>query len=283
MKLQKYFSPKRFINCLKYDLYLNGKTYVLALVVLFIILFIVDLLNLNDLAARLEYQTNYFPKIDSKFNVNITFFDRYYRPIFIFFLISGLVISAGTSFSALRSSTNSISYLLLPASILEKYVVHFLLRIVVFTALFFLLYWFTFKCAYVFYGFIEPVSETVKNYGILSVFKLLKNTSEVYLISLAITMCTLFAFAGATYFKKFAIFKSIFVFALVVVFMFLLMVMLSHLFYDHATNEIFAVKLTSYMVYEDVTEKDVFFRVLFIGISLILLPLAYFNLKEREA
>jgi hypothetical protein len=201
----------------------------------------------------------------------------------MFFLISGLVISAGTSFSALRSKTNSVSYLLLPASILEKYLVQFLVRIVAFTILFFLLYWFTFKCTYLFYGFFEPVSETVKNYDVMFVFQKVRDKSDLYFTVFAITTCTLFAFAGATYFKKFAVFKSVFAFGLMAFFIFLLFVTLSHIFYDHSSRELFAVKLQSYYVYGDVRDRDVFFTVLFVGINLILLPLAYFNLKEREA
>ena len=278
MNLQKYFSAKRFVNCLKYDLALNGKIYVLAIVVLFIILFIFDLLNLNALADRIEYQAKY-PQLNTNFKINTYFYNAYYQPIFIFFFISGLVISAGTTFSALRSSSKSISYILLPASILEKYLVQFLVRIVALSVLLFLLYWFTFKCAYLFYGIFEPVSETVKNYDILSVIKEVKLKSDLYVTCLAITMCSLFAFAGATYFKKFAIFKSVFTFGLITVFLFLLMVILSHIFYVHTSNELFSVKLLALPV----NYKNNYFIALFTGISLIMLLLAYFNLKEREA
>ena len=130
MGFQKHFSARRFYKYVKYDLTLNGKTYLLALVGLVVILFIVDVFTLNTASPRINFNRGY------------------YTPIFVFFLILSSVIAAGTAFSALRSSKSSINYLLIPVSNFEKFAVQFLIRIVGLVLLFLPLYWLTFKLAY---------------------------------------------------------------------------------------------------------------------------------------
>jgi len=278
MSLQKYFSAKRFYKCLKYDLVLNGKTYFFTLIGLMVVLLIINLINLNSFDNFYSFSSN------SKYiNFDTYFFKSYYRPVFIFFIIFGAILSAGTSFSALRSSNKSINYLLLPASILEKFLVQFLIRIPVFVMLFIPIYWLNFKFSYNFYSLFDTVSETVKSYGLLSPFQP-KNMDHIdlCLIVIAAVMSSLFAFVGATYFKKYALFKSVLTFALTALFMFLLMVLFSHLFYEHHANEFFQIKLKMFPVYENFNSIEIYTITLFTGLSIFLLPLAYFKLKERE-
>jgi hypothetical protein len=265
MGLQKHFSASRFYKYLKYDLTLNGKTYLLAVVGLFVVLFIVDVFTLSTASPRINFNRNY------------------YTPIFVFFLVLIGVVSAGTAFSGLRSTKTSINYLLIPVSSFEKYVVQFLIRIVGFVLLFLPLYWLTFKLACSFYSLFGMVSENVESYNLLSPFQWQENNVEVYfLVSLASGL-VLFAFCGATYFKKQALLKSILTFALLTLAWFLLMVTLSHMFYDHNSKQFLEIKLRSYKIYKGIQNTQMYAVILFAGLSLFLLPLAYFKLKEREA
>ena len=147
MNLQKHFSPKRFYKCLKYDLVLNGKIYLFSIIGLMVVLMIINLINLNSFS---DFYSNNFNR--NNINFDNFFLKSYYRPLFLFFIISGIILSAGTSFPALRSSNNSINYLLLPASTLEKFLVQFLIRILAFVLLFIPIYWLIFKFTYNFYG-----------------------------------------------------------------------------------------------------------------------------------
>lgn len=265
MGFQKHFSARRFYKYVKYDLTLNGKTYLLALLGLVVILFIVDVFTLNTASPRINFNRGY------------------YTPIFVFFLILSSVIAAGTAFSALRSSKSSINYLLIPVSNFEKFAVQFLIRIVGLVLLFLPLYWLTFKLAYSFYNLFAVVSENVESYNLLSPFQWQINRVDIYILVSITSGSMLFAFCGAAYFKKQALFKTILTFALLVLAWFLLMVTLSHMFYDHNSKQFFEIKLRSYKVQELFYNTQIYATILFAGLSLFLLPLAYFKLKEREA
>lgn len=287
MMIKKYFSSQRFYQYLKYDLVLNGKTYLFTLLGLCIVLFFINTFNLINFNDQIQYIDNH--KIDSVYSVNITFFKNSYLPVFMTSLLIGLLVSAGTSFPALRSNKKSVHYLLLPVSNLEKYVAQFLIRIVAFVLLYFILFWSIFKISYLFFEIFEPISNTLKNYTILdpltiydkyAVFNV--DDSDYYMFIFMFLFVTLFAFAGASYFKKYALFKTIFAFAIAAFSVFLLLVLCSHLFYAHGENEFFEIKLRSHDVFKDVSNKEIYFLALLSGISLLLAPLAYFNLKERE-
>ncbi|WP_298765441.1 hypothetical protein [uncultured Polaribacter sp.] len=289
MTTKKYFSSQRFYLYLKYDLALNGKTYLFTLLGLCIVLFFINTFNLIDYTKQIQYIDNH--KIDSVYNVNITFFKKSYLPPFLISLFIGILVSAGTAFPALGSNKKSLHYLLLPVSNLEKFVAQFLIRIVAFVLLYFILFWSIFKVSYLFFEIFEPISNTLKNYTILdpltiyhkykyAVFNV-KSIHYYIFISLFLFV-TFFAFAGASYFKKYALFKTVFAFAIIAFSVFLLQLLCSHIFYAHGENEFFELKLTKHFVSKRVTNHDLYYLVLFSGISLFLAPLAYFNLKERE-
>ena len=107
MNLQKHFSPKRFYKCLKYDLVLNGKIYLFSIIGLMVVLMIINLINLNSFN---NFYSNNFNRNNFNIDFENYFFRSYYAPLFIFFIIFGTILSAGTSFPALRSSNNSINY-----------------------------------------------------------------------------------------------------------------------------------------------------------------------------
>jgi len=287
MMIKKYFSSQRFYQYLKYDLVLNGKTYLFALIGLCIVLFFINTFNLINFNDRIRFLEHH--KIDSVYSVNITFFKNSYLPVFMTSLLIGLLVSAGTAFSALRSNKNSVHYLLLPVSNLEKFVAQFLIRIVAFVLLYFILFWSIFKVSYLFFEIFEPISNTLKNYHILDPliiydkYAVFNVTSGAYYTFMSFLLfVTFFAFAGASFFKKYALFKTIFAFAITAFSVFLLFVMFSHFFYSHGENEFFEIKLTSHDISKDVSNKNTYLLALFSGISILLAPLAYFNLKERE-
>ncbi len=291
MNLKKYFSVQRFYQYLKYDLVLNGKTYLFTLIGLCIVLFVVDLFNLFnlfDFYDKSKYQV--VPFASKEYNVNISFFKKDYLPVFMVCLLIGLLISGGTAFSALRNSKNSATYLLLPVSNLEKYLVQFLLRIVAFTLLYFVLFWLIFKSAYLFFEFFEPLSNTIKNYDILDPLFIYQKYPyifevdyfEYFMFITIFLFVAIFSFAGASFYKKYALFKTIFTFAILAFTVFLLLVGFSHLFYTHGENDFFQIKCMTYDLSKDFSNKDFYLLTLFSGFSLLLLPLAYFNLKERE-
>lgn len=265
MRLQKYFKVNRFYKYLKYDLTLNGRIYLLALAGLVVMLFIVDVFTLNTASLRINFNRGY------------------YGPIFVFLLILTGVISAGTAFSGLRSSKTSIHYLLVPVSNFEKFVVQFLIRVVGFVLLFLPLYWLTFKLAHSFYSLFGDVAENVESYNLLSPFQWQKTNMDIFIFVSIASGLILFAFCGAAYFKRLALFKTMLTYATLALAWFLLMLTFSHLFFAHAANEFFALNYITYRVQKGISNDDIYTVILFAGASLFLLPLAFFKLKEREA
>lgn len=264
MGLQKQFSASRFNKCLQYDLRLHGKTYLFFAIGLAIVLFAIDFFTLATASQRVDFK------------------ESYYIPIFTFLLVISSILSSGTSFPAFRSSNNSINYLLLPASNLEKFLVQFIIRILVLASVFLLLYWLIFKMAYGFYiHFTWKRQLVLPSFGLLSPFDSIKNTSLNFAaLALFVLNINLFAFAGSIYFKSYALFKSILISALFIGGILLLIVVCSHLFFSEYTQDFF----DAYSVRHDIYGIDnnlLYLIVLQTGVSLFLIPLAYFKLKEK--
>lgn len=265
MNLKTHFSLNRFSKYLKYDLVLNGKTYLFSIVGLILVLICIQFFMLSTVNYRVNFKT------------------QYYTPIFFLTLISGLIISVGTSFPSLRTSQKSINYLLLPASNIEKILVQGFFRIVVFIVLFIPLYWLCFKFAYGLYGLLEWDNFLeVAPIGLFefSTKKLL--VLDVLAIIFTIISFASFLFAGAVYFKKYAVFKTVLVFAILIFVWFLLMVLFTHLFYPSRTQEFFSIHVDSYKLNKGLYNNQLFTYIFGMGASLFLFPLAYFKFKEKE-
>lgn len=265
MKLKDHFSVNRFYKYLKYDLVLNGKTYLFVMIGLVLALVFIHFFTLSTASNRVDFKTSY------------------YIPIFFFTFIIGLVVSGGTSFPALRSSQHSINFLLLPVSNLEKFIVQFLFRVLFFILLFVPLYWITFNIAYGIYGLFEWTNFIyLEPFELFSVFSEITTTLDKLATVFSIISLAAFAFAGATYFKKYAFFKTILAFSLLIFCSFLLMVLFSHIFFPSNSRDVFEVKIENYYINKDLNNEQLFMYIFGMASSLFLLPLAYFKLKEKE-
>ncbi|NMH89719.1 hypothetical protein [Flavivirga algicola] len=265
MNLQKHFHVKRFYTYLKFDLRLNGKTYLFYFTGLIIFLFILAFFTLATASNRVDFN------------------ESYYSPLGVFLQSLTCVLVSGTSFPALRSHSKSINYLLLPASIFEKFLVQFIIRILVFVSLFLPLYWLSYKCAYGIYDLFSwenPLK--IDSFHLLSPIDWHKDNIDTLVAVSTVIALSVFAFTGAAYFKKYALFKSVFVFMLVALGYFLFMVCLSHLYYYHKPKELFDIKLRSYNMIENIKSSDFFIIIQLIGTTLFLIPMSYFYLKERK-
>ena len=116
----KHFNIKRFSGYLKYDLSNNGKLYLLFALGLFIVLLIFQSVSMIS-----DYKIT---KVD--------FMSR-----FIIALTPSALLCIGSSFPAFRNSIATQNYLLLPVSAFEKFVVEFIIKIVLFSCFFIIIYW----------------------------------------------------------------------------------------------------------------------------------------------
>lgn len=262
---QNHFSIKRFYNALKYDLKLNAKKYMSFVASLLVVLLIFDLFFILQ-----EY---------------MAFKEKNYVPVFYLTFILGIVIVVGTSFPLLRDKKSTISYLMLPASLFEKFLIQFVIRILCFMILFVPLFWLDFKLADGIYNLFEWGNHVkIDNFELFTPFKFkgLEKFHSVAIIFVLFSLAT-FLFAGSTYFKKKALPKTIFSFALLAAFVFVLFMLATLVFYpgkfDLGRSP---VNFNTYKISKNIVNIQLFFYVIGIVPSLFLLPLAYFKLKEKE-
>lgn len=262
MKQNKYFSPERFARLLRNDWLINQKMYLFTLAGLGIAI----------------YALMYFSMITTK-HVGV----NQYAGFIVFYLV-GIGVVIGTAFPALTNPKKAFSFLLLPASTLEKYLVQFVIRIVIFIPVALFIFWVS---AHLAKASLIPNPEIgfdpdacISDYSFISLFNLL------YYKDIAPVLFGIFSgysllFAGSVCFTRFALPKTLILFAIIVGAVSLAFVIFSHLFFPASTNG-FDINFPIYKISSDTDNIKLFLYIIFGCPWLFFLPLAYFKLKEKE-
>jgi hypothetical protein len=196
-----------------------------------------------------------------------------------FVTVFGLLY-VGHAFPAFRSKESAINYLMLPASVLEKFLFEVVSRIVIVILMLPLLYWVAFHLQGYFFGIFTP--EAFKPFGIHHMVDLDVSEDSSIIIYFLITGGVLFvlslAFTGAAMFTKQPLVKSLFAVAMVVMF-----------FAGYSFIVIEKLGLGKYnppdhMLLVPLEEERVmmFFSVALLAGTAVMLFVAYRKLKERE-
>jgi hypothetical protein len=190
------------------------------------------------------------------------------------------ILYVGHSFPAFRSKESTISYLMTPASALEKFVFEFISRIGIILLTLPLLYWATFNLhGYFFAIFVDEIFEPV---GIQYIVKLGIPPKYVFLIYSMITggiLLTLsLAFTGAAMFTKQPLVKSLFAVAVVVMFF----VGYSYIILEHLG--VGRYNPPEHMLLVPLEEDSALraFAVALFAATIVMLFVAFRKLKERE-
>jgi hypothetical protein len=198
------------------------------------------------------------------------------------FLISFVVVFGilyvGHSFPAFRSKESTISYLMTPASALEKFVFEFISRIGLVLVTLPVLYWLTYHLQGFFFAiFTDRVFQSI---GLQHIVKIDEDVpTMIYsLVTAAILFCLSLAFTGAAMFTKQPLVKSLFAVATVV----MLFVGYSYIVIEHIglgkynpPDRMILVPLNERGALQAVT-------VALFAATMIMLCVAYRKLKERE-
>ncbi|MFI1744423.1 hypothetical protein [Thalassobellus sediminis] len=264
---KNHFNIKRFNNTFRHDLKLHAKTYLSFCIGLFLGLIFIDLFFISS-----SYKN---------FRVND------YLPLFYFTFFIGLIIVVGTSFPLLRNKKSAISYLMLPASVFEKFLIQFVIRILCFIILFIPLFWLDFKIAGSIYNLFEwRVQTQIDDFVLFEAFKPengIKTTFDLIAILGGLFTLAAFLFAGATYFKKYALFKTILSFTGILAFVFLLFMVCTMFFFPEKLHSYGGpIFLEDYKLSKNLYNIQLCIYIIGVVSSLFLLPLAYFKLKEKE-
>lgn len=263
MKQNKYFSISRFINLLRNDWLINKKTYLLTLVGY--------ALAIYGLSYFLMYTTRHFT-------------NSQYTGLFMFYLM-GIGFVIGTSFPALTDQIKTINYLLAPGSNLEKFMVQFVNRIVLFIPLALTIFWVATHLAKASLvpdpanGF-DPYKR-IEDFHFWNLFNSDITNLDRFIIILCVFSFLSLLFAGSAGFKRFSLIKTLIVLMIMIGTVVLSFVLFSHIFYPAETQS-FHINLESYKITKDLSNLQLAGYLLG-GLSwLFFLPLAYFKLKEKE-
>jgi len=262
MKQNRYFSPGRFARLFRNDLLINQKTYLFTLAGLVIAI----------------YALLYFSMLTTK-HVGI----NQYSGFIVFYLVCvGVVI--GTAFPALTNQTKTSNYLLAPGSTLEKYLVQFVIRIVIFIPIALLIFWISAHLAKASLvpdpniGFNPQVSIT--DFSFQSLFNLLYY-KDITPTLLGIFSVYAFLFAGSVFFNRFPLPKTLILAGVIVGAVVLSFVLFSHLIFPAETNG-FKIHLNIYKITSDTDNMKLFLYFLSCLSWLFFLLFGYFKLKEKE-
>ena len=206
-----------------------------------------------------------------------------YTVIFTCLFFSCGIIYSSFSFPAFRSKEKSMAYLMLPVSVAEKFTFELLTRIVAFIILMPLLYWveanlagalvhhFRPEFAHYKFSFIEAYYNIVKD-GKFEFWALVLTIQGILFVFIA-------PFAGASYFSKSPLLKTMFTFTLIIAGYGLFVYLLVKGLYLEGIHP--AGERVLFINSQD--GALVFTAVMATAINLCLLAIAWFRLKEREA
>ena len=272
MPLNKYFNFKRFCLLLQQDLLINRTKYLLGILGLGVITYLFTYWLLNQAKGSI---------IQNEYSVNQT-----YMLCFMFYMmIVGVVI--GTAFPDLTDKIKTANYLLTPASTFEKFLAQFLLRMGLFIPIALGIFWIAIRLAK---ASLIP-GDSGLDPSLISYFEFrllitgvnrMWDTWLIVFMILGIFSYGTYLFAGTTYFRRYALIKSVIFSAVVLGSSILFMMLLSHIFYPQETHG-FNIQLQPIKVTENLDS----FKIAVLGLALFswmfFLAITYFKLKEKEA
>lgn len=274
MSLKKHFNLKRFYLALKYDFALNGKKYLLFFGGLCVVLLFVDLYMISEQSIRIK-TTSLVGEFKRKLPIEA--YTAYFNIVFV---ITTILVS-GTAFSSFRTPQSTANYLLLPVSILEKFILEFGIRIVGFSLLFVVLFWLEFKLAVSFYHvFYGQDAVEIQNFSLVAPFYD-GVTLDAVVVAFSLFSFASFFFAGASLFQKNALFKTILTFGCLILMYYIISVMLFNVLISKSALG-FNFEIYKRPLKFNITNFQLFNYSIGVLSSFFLLPLTYFKLKEKE-
>ncbi len=273
MSFNNHFNLKRFSHLLKQDLLINKTKYGLTILGLGLITYLLCYWFLDSGKDFLIQNENYIA--------------NRYATCFAFYMMAvGVVV--GTAFPDLNDKIKTSNYLLSPGSTLEKVMVQFLIRIGLFVPIVLGIFWIAIRLAK---ASLIP-GESGLDPSIIPYFefrfvvtnfnKELLDFWQILFLIFGMFSYGCFLFAGATYFKRYALIKTVIASIVALLTSITFSVVLSHIFYPKETHG-FNTKLNEFEITDYLTSIELFMVSLSLFSWMFFLAMAYFKLKEKEA
>ncbi|KFC57742.1 hypothetical protein FEM08_34570 [Flavobacterium gilvum] len=211
---------------------------------------------------------------------------RNYMVCFIFYMMAvGVVV--GTAFPDLSNQIKTSNYLLCPGSSFEKLMVQFLLRIGLFVPIALGIFWIVIRLAK---ASLTP-GESGLDLSLIPYFEFrflvsnykneLDDIWKILFMIFGFLSYGIYLFAGTTYFKRYALIKTVIVSVVLWGTSVLFVILLSHIFYPE--NHGFGIILRDFVITEHLDSSQMFALLFSLFSWMFFLAIAYFKLKEREA
>lgn len=263
MNIQQHFDIKRFANLFKNDLLLNYKSYILIVTGFIVIYYLFLIFTM----------TNYTKTFNSRDYTNAFLLGLFAYSLFV-----------GSAFPALSSKNATHTYIMTPASTLEKFSLQFLIRIVF--GLFIL------NASFCVLAHLARATalqmESVRRSGIfIDTFKftmlydVYADNIIKFIMYILLLSGGIFLFSIRIFFRKIAVIKSVLVIFISLLTLYSIVVLLSHLFFPLST---YGFNISPYYTFGSekiIDYEKISWFILLISIFLIL-PLGYFKLKEKQ-
>jgi hypothetical protein len=272
MQFNNYFNFGRFARLFRQNLLINKTKYLLTIIGLGLITYLMSYWFLDSGKDFLIQNENYIA--------------NRYAICFVFYMIAVAVV-IGTAFPDLADKIKASHYLLSPGSTFEKLMVQFMLRIGLFVPIALGVFWITIRLAK---ASLTP-GESGLDPSIIPYFDfrfLITNYNneiwhvwQICFFIFGFFSYGTFLFAGTTYFRRYALIKSVIVSAVVLGISILFSMLLSNIFYSQ--NRFFDIKLEEFHVTEHLDSFKLFALLLSLLSWMFFLAIGYFKLKEKEA
>jgi hypothetical protein len=279
MPFNTYFNAKRFSQLFKQDLLINRTKYGLTILGLGLITYILGYMFLNS----------------SKVNMikhDYAVFQNYTICFAFFMMYVGVII--GLAFPDLSDKIKTSNYLLNPGSTLEKVILQFFIRIVLFVPIALGIFWIAIRLAkaslipeIVNYNSVEQLMDPKLIPYFDYVFLITKSNGKIWdtwqilFVIFGLFSYGTYLFAGATYFKRYALIKTVIASIVILLTSITFSVLLSHIFYPKETHG-FNSKLEEFAVTEHLSSSELFMVSLSLLSWMFFLAIGYFKLKEKE-
>lgn len=257
-----FFNIKRFSNLFRNDILLNHKKYLVTILGGILIFYLM-------MVYFMWHNHSNFTE------------DRYAG--FLVLCALGVFAFIGSAFSDFNNRKGTCSYMLLPASIFEKYLEQILVRFILFIPLAALFFWAdTYLARWTVLQF-----HSVQESGIIidrfNYLHLIPNNEvrETVIILLGCFSLGTFLFSARLYFTRLALAKTIILAGVLLFLLGFFMVILSHIFYPAETSG-FEVSIPNFNVFRDICNTTLYFYYLVSLSWVFFLPLGYFKLKEKQ-
>lgn len=275
MSFNNHFNLKRFVRLFQQDLLINRTKYLLAILGLGSITYLLSYWFLSSSKASIM---SYAESINN-----------FYMVCFVFFMMAVAVI-VGTAFPDFTDKIKTANYLLTPGSTFEKFLVQFLLRIGFFIPIALGIFWIAIRLAKASLipemingtQFFDPDKVPYFEYRLL-VTRVDKmwDTWQILLMIFGFFSYGTYLFSGATFFKRYALVKTVVISGILFFSCILFSMLLSKIIYS--APRFFDIQFYAFQVTENFDSTEFSLLSLSLLSWIFFLGMAYFKLKEKEA